>query len=325
MGFLTNFFNGLGEKLALQTFVQAMLAIVNALLAVSRFIWNGLVNVADFFARGFKFAGDFLRGVWDNFFKKIFGGLLNAVTKGWLWLEDHLDKLLDFLKKVRKWIDRIFNTYIKPILNFIHKIRQVLYVLKLLHIKWAEALDRRLAQIESKIAGVVLEIRGHLNALIDVVSLVIDPGKLIRRPHIIVSISRSIPAIFRATTGMPIGYFLPANSALATSEEKRPSGCGALGDISHIPGLGFSGPFVPSDIGSYFTDAETGVSAGDLAEVQPLAFFDENFIHPLHCLTDTVAGEDIKGDIVQAFRSRSGGVFQLGQVAKDVFVMVHPA
>lgn len=263
------------------------------LLTALEIIWNGLVTVlnalAAFFLNILRPIANLFRSLWDNFLKGIFTKLVNAIIKAHDWLEEHLGPIIKWVQRVRAYIDRLFNTYIRPILDTITKIHQALSVLKALHIQWAAALDAKLSQIEGKIASVFLEVRSKINQIIDVLDIIIDPERLLRHPQLIVSIRRSVPAIFRVVTGMPIGYFLPATgSGIDLEELAVMAKCGGSA-LSLVTGLPFPVPFPTDGLGNKFTDTATGLSVSDWSQVQPLAFFQQNFISPQRQPFDSAA------------------------------------
>lgn len=191
---------------------------------------------------------------WAGFFKKLLLALPNAIIALHQWLEDHLGKVLDFLNKVKKWLDRFFNTYIKPFLVLIQRIRRFLLVLRLLHIKWAAALDRRLGQIESDIARVFLTIRGRLTDLISVVNAITDPSKGVRVIAGTLGGRRVFAAMTRLWTGLPLGHFFPNHSATALPWERKPRTAAALqSDITNPPA---SAILAGLSVGDFFSPAE---------------------------------------------------------------------
>jgi hypothetical protein len=155
-------------------------------------------------------AGQFLRHLWANFYKLILVHILAAIRALHNWLEAHLKPIIDALKRIRDLYDRIFLRYIKPILNMLQHIRQVLAVLRALHINIGVALDQWISAVEQKIASTFLQFRAVLNNAIDLLNIVADPALLLRKPTLIISLRRILPAIIRAVTGLPPGYFFPS-------------------------------------------------------------------------------------------------------------------
>jgi hypothetical protein len=206
--FLDNLFNSLsqiGAELA-----QIFAYLVSLIVQVFVFIWTTLVNVFNFLYKIGTSVGKFFAHIWTGFFKKIFTSFMAAVNKAHLWLEAHLRPIIDFLKKARAYYDRIFRLYLKPILDLLQKVRKFLAVLRFLHISWAQALDRRISQIESYVSRLFLDVRAIFNGLIDVLNSIADPMRLIRHPTLVLSLRRVFLSSVRVFTGLPPGYFFPS-------------------------------------------------------------------------------------------------------------------
>ena len=314
---IIDFFSGSGGALSsLESLFQTILQFVTQ---VAQAIYSVLTAVANVLLTALKAIGSWIETVWNKFFKGIFNRIFNVLLKAHDWLEAHLGPILRFLEKLRALLDRIYYKYIQPFLNLIQHIRRFLLILKLLHIKWAQQLDAKLLSIETQVAQGFLKVRGTLGQLIDVVNLIIDPSVLIRKPHIIVSIRRSIPGIFRALTGTPIGFWLPSNSLLATAEEK-PVGCSAdPWVLVDVPGIPFPIPYPTSDTAGYFNDGDTGVAADQLADFTPLAWFDENYLRPRKCLTDQLAAADLATSALDALRNGTGSINSIASDSADLF------
>lgn len=189
---------------------QILVYIFNLLVAVAQFIWNGLLIVAQYALDGLKAVGGFFRHLWDNFFKGIFQNIWKGIVKVHDWLETHLRPLINFLKKVQKYIDKIYKTYIRPFIVAIQRIRKVISILRLLHIHIADQLDKILAQVQRDVQGTFLQIRGILNTTIDLLNIVADPTKLLRRPTLILSLRRIWHSYVRQFTGLPPAFFFPS-------------------------------------------------------------------------------------------------------------------
>jgi hypothetical protein len=66
-------------------------------------------------------------------------------------------------------------------LQLIQRIRQFLSVLRIFHVKWAQALDDKLLSLQGKITTTIEAVRGVLNTIINWIALVTDPSMIIRR------------------------------------------------------------------------------------------------------------------------------------------------
>jgi len=115
------------------------------------------------------------------------GGLLDGIRrlgKKIKVLGDRLGgfipKVLDLLKQLRDWIDIIFNRFIVPVLRLIQHIRQMLVYLRLLHIHIADKLDKWLQQAQVEITKPFAVIRGTLNGVIDVLTIMLEPWGVLK-------------------------------------------------------------------------------------------------------------------------------------------------
>lgn len=196
-------------------------SIIGAVEAFLSYVWNVLRVVTLGLLRIIRLVGDFFWGIlgkvktfllhiWDGFFKRILDKFFQLMFKIHDWLEAHLRPIIDFIRKVQRILDHIYARYIRPVLNTIHRVRQLLLVLRLLHVKFAEELDRKLAGIERKISGTFLQVRSILTLTLDLLNVIVDPSKLLRRPTLIISLRRSVLALIRAITGLPPGFFFPS-------------------------------------------------------------------------------------------------------------------
>lgn len=213
MGFLDGFLGALGSIAS--EILQAIVYLFQLLVQVAVFIWNAVVIVANYVVDVFKAIGKFFSHVWEMFFKGVFLKLFHALQSLSQWLEAHLRPVIQFLRRVQAYIDRIYKLYVRPFLLMIQHIRQFLAILRALHIKFAEQLDRVLGTIQRDVNGVFLQIRGTLNLMIDLLNILSDPTMLLRKPTIILSLRRIIPALIRQLTGLPPGMFFASRSVNA--------------------------------------------------------------------------------------------------------------
>jgi hypothetical protein len=177
-----------------------IVALANYLIAALNFIAKFFLTLMQDIAKAFKW-------IWEKIIKT---GLVKVL--GWFikvrdWLNRTFGPLLRFLLKVRAILDKYFNLIVKPILVMIQHVRQVLQLFRLLGVKWAVALDARLALIENRIVQVYETIRTTLNQVISDIQLVLDPSGLLRRLPVIGSLIRSsaeLANLLYRTVGRPL-------------------------------------------------------------------------------------------------------------------------
>lgn len=181
-------------------------AILDFLLQVVQFIWAVLVYVANYIWAALNWLANFFYGlmqdiarafkwIWDNIIKVALTKLVSIFLKVRQWLQDTFQPLIDFLKKLRAWFDRLFNLYVRPILNLIRHLRQFLTIFRLLGFKWAKRLDADLAAIEQKIVQVYTFIRAQINTVISYLDLIVDPLGILRRNPLFAALISSVPEL----------------------------------------------------------------------------------------------------------------------------------
>lgn len=214
-----DFFDQISELLGeLGAEIAELLAqVLEVFLAAAQFIWDILTQVAQYLVDGFKAVGDFFAHVWNDFFKGIFTDIFNAVRKFGTWVAAKLKPIIDFLKHTLKYVDKVYKTYVRPVLRAIQAVRKVISLLRLLHIHVFDSLDKILGQVQHDINAVFTQIRGILNSAIDLLNIISDPSKLLRHPMLILSVRRSAMALIRNTTGLPPGFFMPTGGSSAKS------------------------------------------------------------------------------------------------------------
>src|SRR5262249_8086089 len=128
-----------------------------------------------------------------------FATLWSWLTNLWQWIQDHLiGKLADLINKIKDKLQRIFgpllchlkqaiatytklwNTYVKPLYDFLQRIRRVLVIFRLLGFKWAQKLDARIVALETALTNSFLGVLANLNRLADWINFIIDPFGLLQ-------------------------------------------------------------------------------------------------------------------------------------------------
>jgi len=269
---------GVGNALA-----DAVKSLAN--FTVTGLSWAGVAssNIYGFLRNTLSYGVSIFHWLWDNVIKNVLSKVVQAIAKAHAWLEEHLRPVIDFIKKVRTWYDRMFKIYIKPFLNMLQHIRQVLGILRALHIGWAAALDRRLLQIESYVSGLFNQVRSILNGVIDILNSIADPMSIIRKPTIVLSTRRTINSIIRVGTGRPPGFFFPSprrgvstglgflpSNFVASDPSMNPPASNYLGGNDGLPG--FNG-FLPGQIPD-----NTAVD-----DAEPLDYFNDDLYPPPDC------------------------------------------
>jgi len=109
-------------------------------------------QIATQVVNGLDLVGGALELLFGTIIPEFLKRLLDALRALASLLADALGKLAKIIQWLRDLHDWLFRRFIFPVLNAIGHIRQMLLLLRLLHVKWAQKLDATLADIEGKIA-----------------------------------------------------------------------------------------------------------------------------------------------------------------------------
>lgn len=234
-------FGGLGDlsQLFLTKLLQGIIAAFSFAIVT---LWNFVTSALKVIGQFFQTIGAFLNHLWQNFFKQLLTHPIQFLRTLQQWLERHLRPILNFLRRIRALQDAYFRHYLKPLLDMLQHVRQFLQLLRLLHVQFAAQLDNYIAGLEARLATTFATLRAAVNNAIDVVNLLADPTLLIRKPVLLLSIRRQLPALIAAVTGRPPGYWFPS---------PRGSGGGAFAPVgsNYLPSDPSQNPKVSSYLG----------------------------------------------------------------------------
>lgn len=177
------------------TINTVMLAFLFALMDIwsrikAGFLW--VLGLKDFFGSLFAKLRDLARVLFENGWKGVIPKILETIRRLRARLAALLQPLITYLKHVRAFWDFYFRVYIRPLLNLIQRVRQVLLIFRIFHLKFAERLDKRLSQLESDIAGLFLDSRKQINRLLSYINLVLDPTGLFQIDTYLRTVARSV-------------------------------------------------------------------------------------------------------------------------------------
>jgi hypothetical protein len=291
--------------------VDFLRRLVDVLVKVLTFIWNGVLTVAGYVLKAFTAVAKFFQHLWTNFFSKIFSKIVDVLRKVHGWLEAHLRPIINWLKKAQTWLEHHVWTPLRRYIQFLQRIRRYLSILRLLHIKWADALDRRLSKTEAELAHVFLLARGVINQVLTWINAASDPLRLGRMIMVAAGGRRMAAALVRIYTGLPIGIFFPHTgtgshlyeqnmvSAKDINDPRRnPSASAILLGLSPVPIDGFTSDD-PTPDDSAIDQLETVPYFSDYADylLSSAALFD-GMDSPRISITDTIVEQ--KGQLAEA-------------------------
>lgn len=189
-----------------------LLQAVGFLLEVAQFLYDLLSAVFNFLYGAFKALLSHLRAIADWIHTRVLSKIVEWVSAIKAKLHQIFDPILSVLRKIKAIQDYYFNTILKPIFDFIQRLRRVLLIFRLLHFRFAQQLDTYLANQEAKIARAFLDVRIKVNTLINWINLFIDPLGLIQTNVYLATAARSISEL--------IGMIWGKQNRALTDQEK---------------------------------------------------------------------------------------------------------
>jgi len=212
-------FSGLGDVIAaaIQEIIAAVIFLAKLLVAAFVFLFNLIKAVFDFHAQAdFGFL-DTLKRIWHDILKNVLGPFIALYKAIQAWLLKVLGPIIRWLQKMRAWWDSVYKNVLRPLLNIIQHIRQVLQIFRLFGFKWAKALDKFLGDLQGKLIRNFTEQRGFLNISLYWLAVAINPIGLLRRVPGVASALRSLNPLLVSLTGHGLGYWIGVPSGLGLS------------------------------------------------------------------------------------------------------------
>jgi hypothetical protein len=155
---------------------------------LTKLIVSGLKKSAVFIARNVMTLGRFIRTG--------FVALVRNMQRAALWLRGTLTNIfgpvLRFLDRVKGYVRKIYDRFVRPVLDFIEITRRIFRLLGYLGIDWARAIDRALGRLENIITLPFDWLVGKINELIGLVNRIITVDGLLQRVMLINSLLRDV-------------------------------------------------------------------------------------------------------------------------------------
>jgi len=140
----------------------------------------------------------FVSPVWDDVIKpvvEILDGLYDGLKQ---FLLDHFSWLLPWVQKATDLTRLVYLDIIKPITLAFQYVRNVLDILKALHVPLAAELEADLNKLENKILGPIIDVVNTVNQIADLVQqLILDPAGLLLRHTLLSSLFRDQVYVMR--------------------------------------------------------------------------------------------------------------------------------
>jgi hypothetical protein len=218
-GFGGAFGGGFGDLLAAEA-IAMVIELAQILEQVANFLWAVLVAVANFLYGLVKTVGNFLFHIFHEHIFPIFRTLVNDYLKLKAFLTRVFQPLINVITRIRNWYIIHILPWQKLVQEIIQRVRIVLALLRLLHVKWAAKLDADLAKIQGYVTQSIQLVLGTLNQVSTILGIVIDPLMILRRDFFLSTIFSHLAALKRAV-GYGNGRDLTASEAEDEQNDKQ--------------------------------------------------------------------------------------------------------
>lgn len=149
----------------------------------------------------FNSAWKWIKNLWDWLYNHILSDIINAALRLWKRVKPVIDNIVKWIKKIRAHEIAMFDQWVKPILNFIQRLRASLLIFRIFGFKWASKLDARLANIEQQLTQLYLSVLQDFNRVLSYLNLIIDPSGLFKQATYLATAIRSIGSLVNAIQG----------------------------------------------------------------------------------------------------------------------------
>ena len=106
------------------------------------------------------------------------------------WAVKTFGPLIKHLELLREWILRTYDKWLKPIFETITALRGILRVLEVFHVPFADAIDRKLADLEARLLVPIRFALTKINELINWVDRIVTFDGLFQRLTLVASLLR---------------------------------------------------------------------------------------------------------------------------------------
>jgi len=172
-------------------FFGFLISMFNFVQAITLF----LLDVIGIEARGANTSFNNLRvfsgAFWGGLLRKLWANILILYAKIRDRLERILGPILRVIQRIRRWLDEHIYPSIRRYLDLIQRMRRVLVIFRIFNIKWAKALDARLAKKEAEVARGFTLVRGKLNEIASLLNVLLDIDLILRAEPFVKSLGNA--------------------------------------------------------------------------------------------------------------------------------------
>lgn len=155
--------------------------VVDALETAGAVVWDTLSAVGSAVWEGINAVGGGVTWLWDNAIYPALDAIGTFITEIPQYLQDFFADLPGWIESVTDWLHWAWANVLSPIFAVLNISQDVLGLLAKLGVKWAQALDDVLYEIESKLYAAWSFVSGKVNDIAGVVALFTDPRGIFQR------------------------------------------------------------------------------------------------------------------------------------------------
>jgi hypothetical protein len=171
---------------------------VKVLWAFATAINNAAVAIGRAFVEFGRKAWDFIQVTYERVLRPAWQKFWEFFDKTRRWLESVFRPVLEFLDRIRSYVLRFYETYVRPILDVIGIARRVLGILASLGLDWAQKLDEKLRWLEEKIEAPFRIAIAKINEAIGIINRVVTADGLFQRLAYVRTLERDMRYLNRA-------------------------------------------------------------------------------------------------------------------------------
>jgi len=116
-----------------------------------------------------------LHHIWQRGFKGFLRDLLDKLLSWFGAVRRVVVEVLCTLKAILDYEKALYETYLRPVLNLLQRLRGALLIFRLLHLKFATILDAKISALEARIIRNDLALYRAVNEVGGILNLFIDP------------------------------------------------------------------------------------------------------------------------------------------------------
>jgi len=144
-----------------------------------------------------------VKSVWHWLFNNLFSFLSQWFRNIWQWVSKYARLVIQIIKAQIAAINQVYNNVVRPFMNLLQRIRGILLIFRLFHIKLAQELDQYIADLEGRINGAFLAAEGDIGRLLQWLEWIVDPNGLFQPLSYLLSAIQTLPQLWAILQNLP--------------------------------------------------------------------------------------------------------------------------